>query len=161
MFTASQRGFTLIETLVAAGILVTALAGLSQLFVLSLQLTRHANVAGAALTAAQDKLEVLSGLAFGYDEGGSATTDALLQISPDSSLDGNVEPYVDWVDAGGRARTAPTQSVFVRRWRIRTVNASASPDAISIEVCVFRVPAESLSARGAETCLSTIRTRQP
>ena len=64
---ASARGFTLFETLVATGILVTALAGVAQLFVLGTHLTRGAGASGIALVAAQDKLESLRGLAFAYD----------------------------------------------------------------------------------------------
>jgi prepilin-type N-terminal cleavage/methylation domain-containing protein len=44
---ASPRGFTLFETLVATGILVTALAGIAQLFILSTHLTRQSNTSGA------------------------------------------------------------------------------------------------------------------
>ena len=60
--TASARGFTLFETLVATSILVTALAGIAQLFVLSMHLTRGASASGSALVTAQQKLEALRGL---------------------------------------------------------------------------------------------------
>jgi prepilin-type N-terminal cleavage/methylation domain-containing protein len=55
------RGFTLFETLVATGILVTALAGIAQLFVLGTQLSRRRAASGQALVIAQDKLEYLRG----------------------------------------------------------------------------------------------------
>jgi type II secretory pathway pseudopilin PulG len=157
---ASARGFTLFETLVATGILITALAGVAQLFVLGTQLTRQASASGAALVAAQDKIESLRGLAFGYDDAGTAVTAPALASSPASSLDENLEPYADWIDAAGQAGTDAGAATFVRRWRISPVDA-ASPEAIAIEACVFRMPAGDRDHRSAEACLSTIRTRQP
>src|SRR5689334_19652684 len=157
---ASPRGFTLFETLIATGILVTALAGVAQLFVLSTHLTRQANTAGAALVAAQEKLEILSGLSFDYDAAGVAITNPSLDVSPPSSLDRDVAPYVDWIDAAGESSATNEHSVFVRRWRVSSISSDA-PDAVTVEVCVFRMPAENVDARGADACLSTVRTRQP
>jgi type II secretory pathway pseudopilin PulG len=154
------RGFTLLETLVATGILITALAGLAHLFILGMQLTRQVNVAGAALIAAQSKLEGLGGLSFSYDAAGTAITDPLLQPSPAASLDEDMAPFVDWVDTTGQSRTSVNDAMFVRRWRVTAVDEGA-PESIAIEVCVFRAPASNVVARSAEACLSTVRTRQP
>lgn len=153
-----ERGFTLFETLVATGILVTALAGIAQLFILSSQMTLRANAAGAALSAAQDKLEVLSGLAFDYDSAGNAVTDPRLQPSPEDSLDKDLAPYVDWIDPSGARSTTPDDAVFVRRWRVSPI--AGTPDSIAVEVCVFRMPAGP-TALSADVCLSTVRARQP
>lgn len=158
--TGSTRGFTLFETLIATGILVTALAGIAQLFVLSAHLTRHANVSGAALLAAQDKLEVLRGLRFAYDDAGVSITDPALQLSPSSSLDQDLDPYVDRLGADGVATANAAHALFVRRWRVSTVSA-ATPEAIAIEVCVFRAPSDGRRSESADSCLSTIRSRQP
>lgn len=158
MFSPSSiRGFTLLETLVATGILITSLAGLAQLFVLSSQSARQAGVAGAALVAAQDKLEALRGRAFAYDSAGITVTDGALQPSPSDTLARDVAPYVDWLDASGVARSNAGSAVMVRRWRIARVDAE-TPEAITIEVCVSRV---EVATRWADACLSTIRTRQP
>jgi prepilin-type N-terminal cleavage/methylation domain-containing protein len=157
---ASPRGFTLFETLIATAILVTALAGVAQLFVLSTHLTRQANTAGAALVAAQEKLEILCGLSFGFDASGVAITNPSLDVSPPSSLDEDVAAYVDWIDAAGESSATNENSVFVRRWRVSSISSGA-PDAVTVEVCVFRMPAENVDARGADACLSTVRTRQP
>jgi type II secretory pathway pseudopilin PulG len=156
----SARGFTLFETLVATGILVTALAGLAQLFVLSTHLTRQATQSGIALVAAQDKLERLRGLTFAYGEAGESITDSALLPSSASSLSENIPPYVDWLDAAGEPHDDPDEAVLVRRWRIAGVGAT-SPDAIAIEVCVFNAPADGAGPQAADACLSTIRTRQP
>jgi type II secretory pathway pseudopilin PulG len=156
--TASARGFTLLETVVATGILVTALAGIAQLFILSTHLTRQASASGVALVAAQDKLELLRALRFAYDETGALVTDQALQPSPPGSLDGDLESQVDWLDGGGQIVAADT-AALVRRWRVSTI--ASSPDAIAIEVCVFRAPTGGADHRSAETCLASIRTRQP
>jgi type II secretory pathway pseudopilin PulG len=157
---ASPRGFTLFETLVATGILVTALAGIAQLFILGSHLTRQSNTSGAALVAAQDKLEVLAGLSFDYDADGTSITDPSLEISPASSLDEDTESYVDWLDSSGEPSDSSDDGVFVRRWRVSAISHD-EPESVAIEVCVFRMPADDVNARGADACLSTVRTRQP
>ena len=157
---ASPRGFTLLETLIATGILVTALAGIAELFVLGHHLTHRANTSGAALAAAQDKLESLASLPFSYDAAAAPVTDAAMSISPVSSLDQDTPPFVDWVTASGEASAANDGAVFVRRWRITSIAADA-PDQVAVEVCVFRAPAKDLLVAAADVCLSTIRTRQP
>lgn len=147
------RGFSLIETVVATGIVVTALAGIAQLLVLSAQLTRQASGSNAALIAAQDKLEALRAAAFRYDEAGAAVTDPALQPSPADVLSENTEPYVDWIDIDGDVVDAPDDAVWTRRWRVSSLGSGA-PDAIAIEVCV-------LAERVPDVCLATVRTRQP
>lgn len=157
--TGSARGFTLLETIVATGIMVTALAGIAQLFILSTHLTRRAGASGIALVAAQDKLESLRALNFAYDAAGASITDPALQSSPPTSLDQDVEANVDWLDPDGEAAPAVGSAAFARRWRITTIGES-SPDTIAIEVCVFKTPVGP-DHRSAEVCLSSLRTRQP
>lgn len=156
----SARGFTLFETLVATGILVTALAGIAQLLTLGTRLTRQANASGAALVVAQDKLEELIGKPFAYAADGSAVTDAALDVSAETTLDQDHPPYVDWIDVQGGKMSAPDGAVFARRWRVSSLGDTA-PEAIAIEVCAFRMPSGNASARSADACLSTVRTRQP
>ena len=156
---ASERGFTLLETLVATSILVTTLAGVAQLFILGTHLTRQAGATGRALVAAQDKLESLRGEAITSDPGGFTVTAPALQPSSPTTLGEDTEPYVDWIAADGVATETAEGAMMVRRWRISSLGAT-TPDAIAIEVCVFRLPG-STDPRGADACLSTIRTRQP
>lgn len=155
----STRGFTLFETLVATSILVTALAGVAQLFILGTHLARQASASGMALVAAQDKLESLRGQAFTYDVDGVIVTAPALQPSPPDALGEDIERYVDWLDVDGTRRESADDAALVRRWRVSSLGAT-TPDAIAIEVCVFRMPGAA-DPRAADACLSTIRTRQP
>lgn len=151
-------GFTLVETLIATGVLVTAIAGLAQLFALSLRFTRDSAQSGAALVAAQDKLETLRALRFGYDDSGAALTDPRLHPSPPGSLSENVAGYVDWLDDAGNV-VNEAGAAYARRWRITDI--AADPARIAIDVCVFRMPALNRDATHADACLVTARVRQP
>jgi type II secretory pathway pseudopilin PulG len=156
----SARGFSLLETLIATGVLITALAGVAQLFVLGSQLARQSGASGVALLAAQNKLELLQGQTFGYDASGNAATSPDLDPSPAGSLNEDTPPFLEWLDAAGEIQAESDGAAFVRRWRITHLDA-ASPDAITIEVCVFRATAGEQEVSSADACLSTLRTRQP
>jgi type II secretory pathway pseudopilin PulG len=157
--TTPSRGFTLVETVVATAMLVTAIAGLAQLFTLSIRFTRDSAQAGAALVAAQDKLESLRALRFSYDDSGAPLTDARLRPSPPTSLAENVPAYVDWLDEAGYVVREAGGS-YVRRWRISAM-AVDEPAAIAIDVCVFSLPSMTRDPVHADVCLSTARVRQP
>lgn len=159
----SHDGFTLIETVVATGILVTALAGLAQLLALSVRSTRDAGSQSAALIAAQDKVEALRALAFSYDAAGSPVTAPEFNIRDSGSLDEDTPGAVDDVDANGAIVADEDEgpgAVFTRRWRISPLDAFV-PDAIVIEVCVFHAPADGMAPAVAAACLATVRARQP
>ena len=154
-----MRGFSLLETLIATGLIVTAVAGLTQLFALSVRFTRDAGQFGVALVAAQDKLESLRSLPFSYDEDGAPLTHAALRASPAGALAGDVDGHVDWLDEGGRVLGEPGGAAFVRRWRVSDV-AVDEPGAIGIDVCVYRLPGVNAGPEHADACLATIRVRQ-
>jgi len=157
----NHDGFTLIETMVATGILVTALAGLAHLLALSVQTTRDAGSQAAALSAAADKIEVFRSLPFTFDPVGAPITDPALAVAG-GGLDHDTDGFTDHVDAGG-AVVAPESGagpVFTRRWRVSALDLYV-PEALVIEVCVFRWPAGGLPLRAAVACLATVRVRQP
>lgn len=159
----SHDGFTLLETVVATGILVTALAGLAQLLTLSLRSTQTMGAEGAALMAAQDKLERLRALAFTYGPVGEPVTDAGLAVSPDLSLAEDTPGFVDFLDREGRVVGAEGEvrgGRFTRRWRVAPID-HLLPEAFAIEVCVFAYPADGLTPVMAQACLATLRVRQP
>ncbi len=159
----SHDGFTLVETVVATGILVTALAGIAQLLALSVRSTRDAGSQSAALMAAQDKVEALRALAFTYDAAGAPVTAPELAVRNSLSLEEDTAGAVDFVDAHGAIVIDEDEgngAVFTRRWRITPLDAFV-PDAIVIEVCVFHSPADGVGPVASEACLATVRARQP
>ncbi len=159
----SHDGFTLLETVVATGVLVTALAGIAQLFALSVQSTRHTGMQGGALLAAQDKIEALRSLAFGYGPLGEPITDPGLASSGDLSLATDTTGFVDYLSADGAVVDLDAEghgAVYTRRWRVIPIDQFV-PEANAIEVCVFRWPADGRSPREADACVATVRVRQP
>ena len=158
--TPCTRGFTLVETLIATGLLITAIAGLAQLFALSVRSARDAGQFGVALAAAQDKLESLRALRFGYDEAGATVTDPRLNGTPVASLSRDAAGWVDWLDASGAGLADAHGAVYVRRWRITTM-AADEPEAIAIDVCVFDIRSADRDPHHADACLATVRVRQP
>jgi type II secretory pathway pseudopilin PulG len=158
--TSSLRGFTLLETLIATGLIVAAVAGLAQLFALSVRFTRDAGQFGVALVAAQDQLESLRSRAFGYDENGEPLTDPLLQASPAGTLAANVGGHFDWLDERGTTLADSGGAAYVRRWRVSEI-AADDPATIAIDVCVYHVPGVNSTPAHADACLATVRVRQP
>ena len=158
--TSSTRGFTLVETLIATGLLVTAIAGLAQLFASSVRFTRDSGQFGVALAGAQHKLEALRALRFAYDEGGEPATDFRLKASPLAALSQDVAGYVDWLDASGIVLPEAQGAEYVRRWRITTI-AADEPEMIAIDVCVFNVRSAAREPHDADACLAMVRVRQP
>jgi len=153
-------GFTLLETLIATGILVTALAGIAQLFVLTARTTRDSGSQGVALVAAQAKLETLRSLQLAYGPAGELLTDPALEASPSQSLLEDTADYVDALDETGGVAPDEAAAAFTRRWAITPIDRT-EPRAVVIEVCVFRAPAGGVTPVAAEACLATIRSRQP
>ena len=141
---ASARGFTLLETLIATGVVVTAVAGLAQLVAFSVALTRASSESAVALAAAQQRLEALRALEYGFDAAGVLIADPRLAPSR----------YVDWLDASG-VEVEEAHAAFGRWWQI-TLLETTEPSLIGIEVCVF-----DARARIPDACLATLRTRQP
>jgi hypothetical protein len=127
---------------------------------MSVRFTRESAQFGVALVGAQDKLESLRALPFGYADDGAPVTDARLRPSPAAALTEDVAGSVDWLDPAGRVLTNATSAEYVRRWRITEI-AADDPSAIVIDVCVFSVRSNTRHLDGAEACLATGRVRQP
>ena len=156
----STRGFTLVETLIAIGLLITAIAGLAQLFTSSVRFTRDSGQFGVALAAAQNKMEALRALRFGYGDGGELATDSRLETSPLATLSQDVAGYVEWLDASGVVLPDADGAEYVRRWRISAI-APDEPEAIAVDVCVFSVRWAAREPHDADACLAMVRVRQP
>ncbi len=158
--TGRERGATLVEVLVAAALLVTLVAGLAHLFVTSQQHAQMAERQAAATLVAQDRVQRLGAEAWSWHLNGLPADAPGLAPSPPGALDSSIAGYSDVVDRyGGQSEGDDAEGpAFVRRWSIAPARA-ADPDAVAIEVCVFRWPAVEDAAPLA--CLHTIRSRQP
>jgi prepilin-type N-terminal cleavage/methylation domain-containing protein len=163
------RGFSVLETLVATTILAVAVSGLAHLFVLAARANTIAAATTAATLAAQQKMEELRGLTFGFDAAGDAVTDAGLTASPADALDVDTAGYWDFVDRFGRTVAGdpppPGGAVYVRRWSIEPL-ADDPIGTLVLQVRVVRAgrrPAARPAAHGRmqdEARLVAVRTRK-
>lgn len=129
----AERGFSLIETLVATTIVIVGLSGLAQLFVVSSVANLGAKSATVATMLAQDKMEELVALA------GSGFRDS------------------DYIDAHGRllgtGGLAPPGTVYVRHWSIEPLSESAAG------LCVWEVSVIRVGARGGNEAARIVGLR--
>ena len=151
-----SRGFSLLEVLVATTILVVALAGLAQLFAVATRANAGAKTTTMAAVLAQQKMEQLRALAWGFDVLGLPTTDTTTNLtvvpetavggkglspSPETSLGTNTEGYCDFVDKfgkplGGGARP-PAGTAYIRRWSVEPLPTNPN-NTIIIQVLVTK-----------------------
>lgn len=154
-----EDGFSLIETVIAAGILITTLASLAQMVAWSVSQVREAGSRSRALVAAQDKLEELRAPSWSIDLNGLPVSDSALTPSPAGSLDTNTNGYFERLDATGRVVNT-NGVVVVRRWAVVPIDVGIV-DTLALTVCSFRAPAVGVTHAAADVCVSTARVRQP
>ena len=131
-----QGGFTLIESLVATGLLVTIALGSAQLLTMSI----------ARNLAARDQLSMSLLASTKVDDLAAQAADGSIAISPGDTLDRDVDGWCDTPVEGGRH--------FVRRWQVTRVEGFVDDDVVGIAVRVR--PA----AGSGDTRLVTIRERR-
>ena len=151
----SERGFSLVEVVVAAGLLAGAVALLGQFFGLLISETTSARTSTFAAILAEQKMEQLRALTWGFDTGGAPLSDLLtnltlpaptagggkgLSASPPGTLQSNVDGYFDYVDNFGRAfsggPSVPDRAVYIRRWSVEPI--PANPDTLVLQVLVTK-----------------------
>jgi hypothetical protein len=179
-----ESGFSLVEVLIAAGLLATTLVSLAQLVALSIATNGASrNTTSASVLAAQ-KMEELRALVWGFDAAGARIADTQtdttvapelpaggtgLASSPASALREDTPGWVDYVDRFGRklatAVDTPGEAMFIRRWSVQPLAAGAA-DTLVIQVLVTRNRNRGAAAEGAvsrlpeEARLVTVRTRK-
>jgi len=151
-----QHGFTLVEAVVAASLVLVMAGGLAQLLLLGRRLMAHAEEVSVATTAASTRLERLRAVVWAYGIDGTSPEVAALGESPPDALTRNVEGFYERLDAAGRSWTPGEEPRMVCRWAVMTGGA---PEARSLEVCVFPWPAGPEAAQ--LVCLASARGRQP
>lgn len=166
----SEAGFSLIETMVATVILATALVTTAQLLVIATRANMGAQRLTFAATLAQEKMEQLRGLAWGFDDLAlpindfttnlavdPPTNDGVgLQPSPENALSANVPGYVDYVDrfgntlGGGAVPVANT--AYIRRWSVEPLPTNPN-NTLILQVLVFNI-----SDRANAAATTTVQT---
>jgi prepilin-type N-terminal cleavage/methylation domain-containing protein len=165
----SQAGFTLVEVLVAVGLLVVALVTLAELFAISTRTNQGARYTTSTSVLAEQKMEQLRGLAWGFDMLGLPLTDLTSNVaafeatgecasaaagagvglspSPAGALATSTDGYVDYVDINGcglgGGATAPAGTVYIRRWSIEPLPTNPN------NTVVFQVLVTRRTDRGA------------
>lgn len=176
----SESGFSLAEVLVATAVLATALVSLAQLFAVSIQSNTSARDTTFATVLAQQKLEQLRALAWGFDEIGLPVSDTStntavqpeqpfggtgLAPSPDDSLKDDVPGWVDFVDQWGKIVDADdAQRMYFRRWSVEPLPTNPN-NTLILQVVVGRIRDRGL-ADGThvrvrdEARVMTVKTRK-
>jgi prepilin-type N-terminal cleavage/methylation domain-containing protein len=138
-FTHTSRGFTLVETLVAAALIAGGVAALAHLIAVGVRQTTRGHDALFATVAAQSRLNALRAIVWTQLDDG-------LTPSPAQSLLENTDGFVDYPDAG-----------YVRRWSISRPDP-LDADLMVLQVCVFLHGAPD---GRPEACASSVRARRP
>jgi len=153
----TDRGFSLLEILVATSVLTVALTGLAQLFTVSTRANGSARATTYAAILAQQKMEQLRGLTYGFDALNVPLTDTTTKItvvpelptggnglgpSPIGTLGANTVGYVDYLAAngvslGGVSTTPPAGTVYIRRWSVEPLPTNPN-NTIVLQVLVTR-----------------------
>ena len=143
----SERGVTLIETMMAALILIIVVVGLMPLFVLGFQTTEaQGNIATRTTEYAQDKMESLVNLNFAdgatdttvypaASTGGTGLGGAMAASSTAGALPPTapVAGYVDYLDTNGNLLTSSAGAYYKRQWSIAT-DSTATLKTITVVV---------------------------
>jgi prepilin-type N-terminal cleavage/methylation domain-containing protein len=134
----TNSGFTLVEVVIAMGLLTAVSLGVAQLFAASTRANLAARTRTTTTAMAEQKLEQIRSLTWGFDIAGqglpvSDTTTNLsvypftqngsgLNPSPSDSLEQNSAGFFDFVDAAGNwvgtGGNIPGTAAYLRRWSI-------------------------------------------
>lgn len=173
-----NRGFTLVEVVVALGILCAAALGGLQLVAVATEMMGKARSHALAATLASERMEQLRSLTFAFDDAGLRLTDLTTSLATDppgaggtgltpsgpATLDADVNGFVDYLDGNGAwvgtGPDVPAGATLVRRWSIEPADAAA--DLLVLQVLVRPVSGGALGpgrrARG-EARFVTLRAR--
>ncbi len=153
--TISSDGFTLIEAIVAAAILTTAIVALAHLLALGVRQSQNDRRSLITIVAAQAKLEELRGIPWTFNVEGAG-----LAPSPSTSLSEDTAGFVEYLDTFGSVAATDAErhaASYTRRWSVARVDALDS-ELLALRVCVLD---RGSRAAHSDTCVATIRTRRP
>jgi len=143
----SERGVSLIETMLAGSILITVVIGVMPVFILGAQTTeQQGDIATRTTEYAQDKMESL--LKLDFNDAATDTTVFPPNAAGGSGLGGTmianssggavppaaaVASYVDYLDSNGNLLTSSTGAYYTRQWSIST-DSTATLKTITVVV---------------------------
>ena len=183
---APDAGFTIIEVLIAMTVLTIVCLGVAQLFGVAILATHGAKSQTSAATLAEQKMEQLRALTWGFDSEGdylpvsdtstnlsvmpAASGGGGLNPSPTDSLDVNTAGYVDYLDKRGQwigtGVTAPAAAIYIRRWRIMPLPTNPN-NTLILQVLVTPSERERTLTGGGtrkklpnDALISTVKTRK-
>jgi type II secretory pathway pseudopilin PulG len=182
----SSSGFSLTEVAIAMGLLTTVSLGVAQLFAVSTKANQVAKGQTSATALAEQKLEQLRALTWGFDLSGSGLpvtdTTTNLSVNPPSQNGGGLNPspgdslyqsnvgYVDYLDAAGgwlgNGLAAPAGTVFVRRWAIQPLPTNPN-NTLILQVLVTPIGNDAARQSGGsrvrmpgDSLLVSVKTRK-
>jgi type II secretory pathway pseudopilin PulG len=175
-----ERGFSLIETLIAIGLLIVVAVSLAQLFAIGQRSNARARDSSMSSMLAAAKMEQIRSLSWGFDLAGQPLTDRSadltvspehptggvgLHTSPSDALDRNVDGYCDFLDGSGvplgTGTSPPLNTSYVRRWSVAPLPADPANGLVIQVRVVNRAAADAPAGRAAvgEARLVSIRAR--
>lgn len=180
----AEAGFSIIEVLVATGLLATALVSLAQLFAIAQATNSAARNSTLTMVLAEQKIEQLRALQYTFDRVGlpiqDTSTDLAVYppaatggkgLSPHTgnTLQANTDGYVDYVDHYGRTlgggTVVPDNTAYIRRWSIEPLPTNPN-NVVILQVLVTRQRdrgtgnAGSVSRGAQEARLMTVKSRK-
>ena|SRR5688572_30262708 len=180
----AEAGFSIVEVLVATGLLATALVALAQLFAISTKTNAAARSSTLTMILAEQKIEQLRALQYTFDRAGLPVQDINTDLavyppanfggkglSPhtENTLQASYDGYVDYVDYRGRTlgggTVIPDDTAFIRRWSVEPLPTNPN-NVLILQVLVTRQRergtgnAGSVSRGPEEARLMTIKSRK-
>jgi hypothetical protein len=176
-------GFTLAEVLVSSAVFITGVVALAQLFAMATMANRTARGTTSSMVLAQQKMEQLRGLTWGFDVLGLPLTDTTTDVSvvpfgnggpglspsPPGSLTQNTAGFVDYLDQYGNwignGGAPPQATVFIRRWSIEPLPTNPN-NTLILQVLVTRfrdrgaADANNVGRLPEEARLVSVKTRK-
>jgi len=153
---AGEQGFSLVEVLLATTLLTVAIVSLAQLFAVSTRANTNAKLTTFTTVLAQQKMEQLRSLTWGFDAQGLPLTDTSTNItaaveaptggrgltpSPAGALGENTDGYCDFLDRNGQSlgggTTPPANAIYVRRWSVEPLPTNPN-NTLVLQVLVAR-----------------------
>jgi type II secretory pathway pseudopilin PulG len=180
----SEAGFSIVEVLVATGLLATALVALAQLFAIATATNQAARNSTITMMLAEQKIEQLRALQYTFDRAAlpvqdtetdlavyppAATGGKGLSPSTENTLQANTDGYVDYLDHYGRTlgggTVIPDNTAYIRRWSVEPLPTNPN-NVVILQVLVTRErdrgtgDAGSVSRGPQEARLMTIKSRK-